>query len=247
MIYNKLILLIKMIRVGRITNPKKHPTFEGFIPIVVMTLSSKYGHLGPYGLMDEHGHIMENIWQFSKVYQKVPYTLQLASRWDKRIIWEYPAEVHVDDNGHVNDNYWFWRRSGMNMPDAIRYPVGFNHRHEVLYSLWETEEGYKKLNYVEARKEIYVKVYSKLVKQHETFNTLVDMLKEGKNLLILEVDGPHQESLPYYKNNYQVDDNFIQQDTMLATTENLDIMLNDTKHCYGHGYVLASCLLDHIK
>jgi hypothetical protein len=234
------------IRVGRITNPKKHPKFEGFIPIVVMTLSSKYGHIGPYGLKDEQGRIMENIWQFSKTYKKVPHTQQFASRWDRRIIWEYPEEVHVDEQGNITDNYWFWRKSGMDMPDAIRYPVGIDHKHEVLYSLWETEGEFKKLNYVEARKEIYAKVYSKLVTQHETFYQLVDMLKEGKNLLILEIDGPHQESLQYYQDKYHVNTNFIENHTMLATTDNLNIMLNDTKHSYGHGYCLASCLLEHL-
>ena len=73
------------------------------------------------------------------------------------------------------------------------------------------------------------------------------MLKEGKNLLILEVDGPHQESLPYYQATYHVNDKFIENHTMLATTDNLNIMLNDTKHSYGHGYVLASCLLEYIN
>lgn len=68
-------------------------------------------------------------------------------------------------------------------------------------------------------------------------------LQEGKNLLIIEVDGPHQESLDYYKEKYNVDDDFIVNSTMLATKENLEIMLNDTKHPFGHMYCLAACLL----
>lgn len=70
------------------------------------------------------------------------------------------------------------------------------------------------------------------------------MLKDGKNLLIVEVDGPHGESLDYYKKKYKVDDNFIEDDTILATKENLKIMLNDTKHAFGHGYCLAVALLN---
>lgn len=35
------------VRVGRIVN-NKNPSYEGFIPIVVMTKSSKYGDIGPY-------------------------------------------------------------------------------------------------------------------------------------------------------------------------------------------------------
>ena len=38
--------------------------------------------------------------------------------------------------------------------------------------------------------------------------------------------------------------NFIKYKTMLATKENLDIMLNDTKYPFGHGYCLAAALLD---
>ena len=61
----------------------------------------------------------------------------------------------------------------------------------------------------------------------------------GENLLIIEVDGPHQESLEYYKETYGVGDDFIIDNTIIANQENLDLMINDTKHAYGHGYVLA--------
>lgn len=109
-----------------------------------------------------------------------------------------------------------------------------------MYSL---KDG-KKLNYVEARKEIYLKEYSDLVIKHPTFHKLQKWLKEGKNLLVIEINDPHQESLDYYKEKYGVEDDFIQHDTMLATKENLEIMLNDTKFPYGHGYCLAACLLN---
>lgn len=68
-----------------------------------------------------------------------------------------------------------------------------------------------------------------MVKIHPTFHKLQKWLKEGKNLLIIEIDAAHQESLDYYKKKYGVEDNFIEKDTMLATKENLEIMLNDTK------------------
>ena len=81
------------------------------------------------------------------------------------------------------------------------------------------------------------------MKQHPTFVKLSNWLKAGQNLLIIEIDGPHEESLSYYKDTYNVGDDFIQYNTMLATKDNLDIMLNDSLHSYGHGYCLASCLL----
>jgi hypothetical protein len=69
------------IRVGTIKNNKK-PSFDGFKSILVLTKSSPYGELGPYVLKDEDGKIMENIWQFSKVYKQIPKTTQRYSQWD---------------------------------------------------------------------------------------------------------------------------------------------------------------------
>jgi hypothetical protein len=44
---------------------------------------------------------------------------------------------------------------------------------------------------------------------------------QGENLLIIEVDGPHQEDLQYYKDKYGVSDNFIENGTMLVTKDNI--------------------------
>jgi hypothetical protein len=51
------------------------------------------------------------------------------------------------------------------------------------------------------------------------------------------------ESLDYYVKKYGVAQDFIVGNTMLATRENLQIMLNDPLHPYGHGYCLANSLL----
>jgi hypothetical protein len=50
--------------------------------------------------------------------------------------------------------------------------------------------------------------------------------------------------MDYYKNMYKVEDNFIENDTMLVNDRNIDIMLNDDKHAFGHGYCLAMALLN---
>ena len=68
-------------------------------------------------------------------------------------------------------------------------------------------------------------------------------MQYGENLLIIEVDGPHSEAINYYQQKYNVKGDFIEQNTMLATPENLEIMLNDPKYPYGHGYCLANILL----
>lgn len=245
-----------MIRVGRRTYSSgtqfTDPTFPGFTPIVVLMKSSAYGSLGPYELYDEYGRNMENVWQFSKVYESVPYSKQTYSRFDNTVIWEYPAETHarqeeVHPDGSVRwtllPAYFNWRNKGMNAKYAIRYPVGINHRHKCLFALAEGDLA-TPLDYVESRKAIYSPLYQRLVRSRSQFKELQQRHQRGENLLIIEVDGPHEESLPYYKTKYGVTDEFIQNSTMLATPENLQIMLNDSKHPYGHGYCLAEALMN---
>ncbi len=211
---------------------------------------------------------MENAWQFSKVYEKVPPSTQLyAPPYHNEVIWEWKGEIHTDKDHFVNDKYWKWREAGMYNEYAVRYPVGQKHMKECLFCLWPTGKvhkngdiEYEELDYIQSRKKIYAPVYTNLVKKQPKFEKLRKMLLKGENLLtpilldcragnacvasIIEIDGPHQESLDYYIEKYNVDENFIEDDTILVTKENMDIMLNDTKHSYGHGYVLARALLE---
>jgi hypothetical protein len=255
-----------MIRVGRRVYNKDgtyvDPSYEGFSKILCLTKSTEYGDLGPYILKNEKGQLMENIWQMSKIYEKVPFTKEYYSRYDKTIIWTYPAETHVI-NGKITDAYWKWREAGMNNKYPIRYPVGFKHRHKCLYSLKELNTVqdhissdnyvqyngtmYAKLGYIESRKQIYIPIYCDLVKRQPKFQELKNRLDKGENLLIIEVDGPHQESLDYYKEKYNVLDNFIVNNTIAINKENINIMLNDEKYPFGHGYCLALALLDKDK
>jgi len=237
-----------MIRVGTIqyVNGKKvFPEYKGYTRIEVMTPSTNYGELGPYVLKDSKGRIMENIWQFSKVYTKVPKTRSCYSRWDKTVIWDHPSEIHVDEKDKLTDEYWAWREKGMNNKYPVRYPVGFSPkaRASCLYALWKG----KKLNYIEARKCIYLQIYYEMVQKEKKYHQLKNMLKFGKKLLIVEVDGPRQESLKYYQEKYKVKDNFISNRTIKVTKKNMNIMLNDTKHPFGHGYCLAMALLGMIS
>ena len=77
---------------------------------------------------------------------------------------------------------------------------------------------------------------------------MLDKLKQGKNILIIEVDGPHQESLQYYIDKYNdVSSDFIENGTMLTNKENINMMLHDDKHPFGHGYCLALALIIDLK
>lgn len=245
------------IRVGRIKYVKGHqrelPAREGYTPIVCLTAASPYGSLSPYELRDEKGRCIENLWQFAKIYETVPEIKRVQSRIDATVVWQYPAEQHVL-NEQILPTYWTWRKKGMETIPPIRYPVGYDNarRGSCLGALWHHERDPTEpfpatindaLGYIAARKAIYVPLYEKLVRDCNQFKELVARRKTGENLLILEVDGPHEESMPYYKERYQVPDDFIVGDTIAANDANLDILLNDEKHPYGHGYCLAKALL----
>lgn len=239
-----------MIRIGRCTYDRQgkrtDPSYPGFTPIIILMKGhNKWGSLGPYELKDDNGIILENYWQGAKCYAFVPETIQRYSRWDSRIIWQHSSEIHYDqDRDQILPAYWTWRNKLMHNLFAVRYPVGFNHRHKCLFAIKDNDVIHRKLDYIQARKEIYVQKYCELVRQQQKFKELEQRLDRGENLLIIEVDGPHQQSLNYYRDNYNVNDDFIEQNTMLALDENLHIMLNDDKHPFGHGYCLAIALLE---
>lgn len=244
------------IRIGRSTydrNGKRFdPSFPGFTPILVLTKSSAYGELGPYVLKDQKGRIIENVWQGSKVYAEVPKTTCNMSRYDDRIIWSHPAETHakwddVNKSYHLDSTYLNWRKKLQECSDPVRYPVGYEHRHKCLFAMGEKSDGTidtTPLNYIESRKKIYVPIYVEAAKRCLTFDSLKARLENGENLLIIEVDGPHEESMAHYVQDYDVPNDFIVNGSMLATPKNLQIMLNDAKHPYGHGYALSAALLD---
>lgn len=234
-----------MIRVGSCTRSSKDrvlPKYPNFKPIFCLTKSTPYGSLGPYCLFTEEGYCMENIWQFSKVYNNVP-AQHIINRRNGIVEWTYPYVKMLDDEGNITDDYKIWRETGFKCKYPIRYPAGFNNRKNCLYAL-ETINSTEKLDYIQSRKRIYYPVYKKLVEKQPQFAELKERLARGENLLIIEVDGPVQSDLDYYKEKYNVPDNFIEGDSSLMTQESLNIFINDPKNPFGHGYCLAGCLLD---
>lgn len=251
-----------MIRVGskkKVNGKWVMPSYPGFQTIEVMMKShSKWWPLSPYYLKDSKKRIMENIWQFSKIYENLPESKQKNHYTDFNYIWEWKADCHIRD-GKITNNYWKWRNKGMNAEKAIRYPVGFNYKHTVVGALiekdnyegtlkypWSNVEVTKLYKYIDSRKKVYLPLYSKLVKKEPLFEVLKNKLLNGDNLLIVEIDGPKSKSIDYYKNKYHVNDHFIQEDTIIVNDSNMEIMLNDPKHPFGHGYCLAMSLKEFI-
>jgi hypothetical protein len=106
-----------------------------------------------------HGVIFENLWQYSKVYLQ-----------------------HVNKNGFPNAGWFKWREAGLKLNTPVRYPMGKGVKAE--YSYWNGE----RLSYVEARKAIYVPIYSKYVGQTSAFKRLQSLYTEGQNIILRDYD-----------------------------------------------------------
>ena len=135
---------------------------------------------------------MENSWQFCKVYSHM-----------------------VDSNGDPSEVYWEWAKKGWNDDYAHRYPAGKGAI--PLYSYWDGE----KLDYIEARKRIYIPLYSTAVRKSKAYETLVDIYENlDTDLYVRDFDA-------YYHRN-------------LGMT--YDDVINNPDKKMGHGFVLAMML-----
>ena len=122
---------------------------------------NEYGGVSPYNLRDENGIIMENKWQFSKIYRTVPAVPMPYSTNDKRIVWNHSAETHIDVNGQPTQAYYAWRSKGFAAQDPIRFPVDmsptvrascvcpYKPHNDLAIDIT------RPLNYIDARKQIY--------------------------------------------------------------------------------------------
>lgn len=256
------------IRVGRCIyngGARIDPSYPDYTSIVVLSKwASEWGIIGPYELRDEQGRIFENIWQFSKCYTKtraVQETYPVGRHGS--VVWEYPVKDHIvkkESDGvpiyYLTSDYVDWRKRGLYIDKPIRYPNSKQGAKECTCAFAELQpilptDTFQQvidklgspLNYINSRKQIYVKEYIRLLRAHPKYQELLQLLRTT-NLLIVEVDTCHQESLGYYKEKYNVSDDFIQDHTMKATKDNLSIMLNDDRHPFGHGYCMAIALQD---
>lgn len=235
------------VRIGTKLPSGQLPTYPDFEQIIVLTKSTAYGELGPYCLKDENGELIENAYQKSKVVMRTRRSIQKFPK-SNRVIWDWRAEQHVDPVTKRLLPAWFvWSDALGKNAEPVRYPLTYDGRHDTLgcYSAQHcaTTHISDLLDKPNARKKIYFPKYMNAAKKHPLFKKLQDKLDRGINLLLVDVDGPIQASLAHYKDKYGVGDDFIQQNTMLATEQNLKIMINDGKHSAGHCFGLASLLL----
>jgi len=135
---------------------------------------------------------VENAWQFSKVYPE-----------------------HVDVSGNPTQLYWNWANQGWKKYRAERYPMGKGR--VPLFSLWEG----KKLDYIEARKQIYLPIYRDAVKKTDSFNQLQKTFQEQGSVTLFDFDGY----------------DYIEHGSTLK-----DVLNNPNKRM-GHAFLLAMMLI----
>ena len=107
-----------------------------------------------------------------------------------------------------------------------RYPKGKGKA--ILCARFEGYEDKGDMDYVTARKTVYVKEYYDLIKDRERTLYWKKLLEEGQSITIYDFDGP------------RTDDKGV---TCLELNEDLlRDKINDLKFPFGHGYVVACAL-----
>jgi hypothetical protein len=232
-----------MIQTQKISSTTEKPKdVAGYTTINVLKWNnSKWKYLCPYYLKTDGrevnanpGNILfENFYQGSKVYNTLRPVEVYPSRFQQGdpnyLWWKYNATkqlTSVDDDGNGTFDkpaYLDWRTSLWNCTHPIRYPNGYENKHDVAFSLVIDAAGNEtRLDYITARKLIYVAEYNRLIRRTSQYTTLLNMLRSGQNLLICEVDVPErptQMTLPVLEN------------------------LMNQRPSFGHGLCLAHALL----
>ena len=117
--------------------------------------------LGPVSLYDDRtALIFENAWQFAKLYPQ-----------------------HADSQGEPTPAYWNWAQDGWAANRAFRYPLGKGLK--PLCALWKGQ----RLDYITARKQIYLPLYQKAVAATDAYHQLESIYRENASVTLFDFDG----------------------------------------------------------
>lgn len=215
----------------------------------------KWKNLSPYllktdGEEEYHnlgGILFENFYQGCKVYDIVYENEVYPSKYQmndpKYLWWKFepisPSGDVILQGENINyDLYYRWRDSLWECEKPVRYPNKIHRRKNTQFSVCIDIDGNeRRLDYISARKEIYVKEYTRLIKKLPEYEELLSKLRKGKNIMICEIDVPARNKRGEYGKD--CDENNICH----ITIEKLELLLNDTSEAFGHGLCLAYSLL----
>jgi hypothetical protein len=251
-----------MIATKRVENITAGYEVPNFTSIKVMSWHKKdteYYTLSPYHLKTDgqerqHNYgqvIFENFWQGSKVYSKITaqeiYCHKNYQGNPKYLWWKYEptldSHVTVDKfgNTNVNDEYFKWKASLWTCKHGIRFPNGFHGRKNVLFTLFfDKDHNDTRMDYITARKEIYVAEYCRLIRKLPEYKKLLEKAINKENLLILEMDVPSKSKKEPWNN---VDKDGI----CVHTLESLNVLLNSPVEPFGHGLCICLALLEDLR
>jgi hypothetical protein len=149
-------------------------------------------NLGPVEVDGMIAMNVENLWQFSKVY---------------------PGHEFL---GEPSKEWYAWRDRGFASRWAQRYPMGKGKK--PLYSFWRGQ----KLDYITARKEIYVPAYASCVVKTESFRKIFMSYREGETIVLRDFDGYDHRALGI----------------------SLKDVINNPNRSMGHAFVIVMILED---
>ena len=164
------------------------------------TNGSKYHVFSPYYLktdgLEEQANdgqvLFENFWQGSKVWPKY-YDQEIWAhpnlRGKSQHLWfSYTcrnglgSELHLDHTDELQPEYYRWKEAMFACKHAVRYPNRYARTSQVAFSLLVDKDGKEtRLNYIEARKRIYVKEYCRLVRKLPEYKELQELYAAKKH------------------------------------------------------------------
>lgn len=152
---------------------------------------------GPVDLYDGYkSYNVENGWQFSKCF-----------------------EYYLEEDGTVGERYFRWAQKGWNDLRAHRRPMGRGVK--PLFSYWDGE----KLDYIQARRRIYIPLYAKAVQKTSAFQKLKRMYEADDDLVLWDLDGYDHRALGL----------------------SYDQVINDPNRTMGHAFVIGMLLEGYLQ
>jgi hypothetical protein len=138
---------------------------DGATVIDTTSSSGLFRDLSPFVLPAPPARNFENLWQFSKVYP-----------------------CHVNSDGEPTEEWDRWRMQGWADTKAHRYPMGKGAK--PLYSFWQGRH----LDYIEARKQIYIPEYVRNVITTESYHKLYSLYHQ-QDIVLLDYDAYDYQAL----------------------------------------------------
>jgi len=222
-----------LIRVCGVGRGLPYPNEEGWENIPAWSRGAEpWDKLSPFKIGPIQGcNNFESWWQSHKVWN--PVVAQKG--WD----WKWPSEIHVDADNNPNEAWYKWHNALIANKHPVRRPNG---RAIPLYAWW----GGKKLGIVEARKQIYIPYLQKLYRMELAYQKLLEKVREGQSIIILEPDGPPPHL--YTKGGDVTLESLIQLQDVTELKDFPGVSSKSAKYVpYGHGYVIALTLLEDLE